>query len=174
MGYCCCYVELGRFVHWTGSCVKLQFTYQWATSLWDQSLNPTCHKSATESLPVIWYHWHLFLSFTRLHPGAKPGENGDHRTCCHFSGNAVCVMAHLPKLSRRYTHGQPPWPSASFHLPRCVEPSSCYGVSCLSPGNMYDVLGRQAWKRLAHMAETYGPAMTIKGVLWVRPCTGSD
>ncbi|RDX47322.1 cytochrome P450 [Lentinus brumalis] len=35
-------------------------------------------------------------------------------------------------------------------------------------GNLPDFSGRQAWKRIAHLAKTYGPAVTLRGILWRR------
>ncbi|RPD55331.1 cytochrome P450 [Lentinus tigrinus ALCF2SS1-7] len=35
-------------------------------------------------------------------------------------------------------------------------------------GNIPEFAGRQSWKRLADLAETYGPALMLRGVLWRR------
>ncbi|TFK81801.1 cytochrome P450 [Polyporus arcularius HHB13444] len=35
-------------------------------------------------------------------------------------------------------------------------------------GNLPEFTGRQAWKRIAHLAEMYGPATTLRGILWRR------
>ncbi len=41
-------------------------------------------------------------------------------------------------------------------------------------GNLPDFSGRQAWKRIAHLAKTYGPAVTLRGILWVCCCARSS